>query len=393
MNIIKRRLNSTYIRKNELKNIINKSKSKDKDKTVNVINGYNKINIIGNILNTNRNKTKLVKNNKKVKFSLPINIKNNKINDINKTINNNSKKNIIHRHTKSSFIQEPNLLLNKLIKDNNISNINNNILNNDNNNISISNRKKISLNNFMNYNNKINTKNNSNKKRNKKVVSKLNKNNIKNFQSLQMQKSEKKDSLRNDLINSYREPINNNTLVKIIEELKLENKKNENGFSKKFIEAQNNWRKNYFATVIQKLYRGYHFRKTYNISNKNIKKDFNIKSAVYIKKKAKDNNYICTAEKNKNKIPHKIKEIVISIKSNKGYLNNNIYYNNDIHQNLNDKINNSAIKNVFNVFNLWREYTDKIGILKKLKIFKKYKKNVFRNNSYEKQRNKTLFQS
>ena len=37
--------------------------------------------------------------------------------------------------------------------------------------------------------------------------------------------------------------------------------------------------------------------------------------------------------------------------------------------------------------------TDKIGILKKLKIFKKYKKNVFRNNSYEKQRNKTLFQS
>ena len=145
--------------------------------------------------------------------------------------------------------------------------------------------------------------------------------------------------------------------------------------------------------MIQKLYRGYHFRKTYNISNKNIKKDFNIKSAVYIKKKAKDNNYICTAEKNKNKIPHKIKEIVISIKSNKGYLNNNIYYNNDIHQNLNDKLNNSAIKNVFNVFNLWKEYTDKIGILKKLKIFKKYKKNVFRNNSYEKQRNKTLFQS
>ena len=98
---------------------------------------------MGNNLNTNRgyNKTKLVKKNKKVKFSIPINIKSNKSSSINKSIKNNNisintnnynniKRNIIHRHTKSSFIQGTNIFLNKLIKNLSMTNINNNLNNN-----------------------------------------------------------------------------------------------------------------------------------------------------------------------------------------------------------------------------------------------------------------------
>ena len=89
MKIIQKRLNNTYIRKNEIRNGL--SRSKEKDKTINIINNNieNKLNILGNI-NTNRsyNKTKLIKKNKKVKFSIPFNIKNNKANY---TIINNNK--------------------------------------------------------------------------------------------------------------------------------------------------------------------------------------------------------------------------------------------------------------------------------------------------------------
>ena len=66
MKIIQKRLNNTYIRKNDLRNCL--SRSKEKDKTINYINNNieNKINIIGNI-NTNRsyNKTKLIKKKQK----------------------------------------------------------------------------------------------------------------------------------------------------------------------------------------------------------------------------------------------------------------------------------------------------------------------------------------
>ena len=377
---------------------------------------------MGNNLNTNRgyNKTKLVKKNKKVKFSIPINIKSNKSSSINKSIKNNNisintnnynniKRNIIHRHTKSSFIQGTNIFLNKLIKDLSMTNINNN-LNLNNNELSYINnknsQKKIFLNNYVNDNTKMSV-NNSNKKRNNKIVNQLNKNKIKNSQSSQMQKSE---TLRNDLIKSYREPINiKNGLVNIIEELKSENKKSENGLTKKFIEAQNNWRKNYFATVIQKIYRGFIFRKNYkNMSQNKISiistttnsknKNININSSIYVKKKAKDNNNIYTSvvhrkecpidEKNKlinkNKVPHKIKEIIISIKSKNEYLNNNLYFNNNIYSNFNNNVNNSYVKYAFD---LWKEYSHKIGILKKLKIYKKYKKNVFRKGSCEKRKN------
>ena len=438
MKIIQKRLNNTYMRKNDLKKALSKSKSKDKDKnaTINLINNNldNKINLIGNNISINKsnNKTKLVKKNKKVKFAIPINLKSNKPNKINKPIKNNNtfintnnlnnlKKNIIHRHTKSSFIQGTNLLLNKLIKDISMTNINNNLYNNEiNNNINNSQRKKISLNNYADYNTRMNVSNTGNKKAKKKVVSKLNK--IKNLQSLKIPKSEKKAPLKNNLLISYRESVNNKDgIIQIKEELKSENKNcdNNNGLSKKFIEAQNIWRKNYFATVIQKLFKGYYFRKNYNKSNKNTNSTSNLSthsknnrntninnSVIYVKKKAKDNNYLCTSiphnkefpteENNKflnnkynNKIPHKIKEIVISIKSKKEFSNDNLFYNNNYV--IPKLINDSNYKEIKYAFDLWKKYKDKKEILKKLKLFKKYKNNVFRKSSYEKQRNNTRY--
>ena len=436
MKIIHKRLNSTYIRKNELKKVL--SKSRDKDKTINLVNNNceNKISLIGNI-NTNRsyNKTKLVKKNKKVKFSIPINLKNNKaisnnLNNINNSkslrnsnkiinTNNNSninlKKNIIHRHTKSSFIQGTNLLLNKYTKDISTPNINNNyLINNEINNINLIHNSKISLNNFINDNKRIGAINISETKRNKKVEYKLNKNKIKN---IQIPTKEKKE-LKINLIKSFREPINNREdgLIQIKEELKSSIKSSDNtGLSKKFIEAQNNWRKNYFAILIQTIFKGYYFRKKFNKKNINIKSislsksvsknnhKMNINNAIYIKKKAKDNNKIFNSashhkenptEENvrylkDNKVPHKIKEIVISIKTKKDNSNdNNIYYNNYNNNfllfNLNNNLNYYEVKYAFDI---WKEYSNKIGILKKLKIYKKYKKGVFRKSSYEKQRN------
>ena len=57
MKIIQKRLNNSYIRKNDLKNILSRSKDKEKEKTINLINnnGENKMNIIGNNIRTNRN--------------------------------------------------------------------------------------------------------------------------------------------------------------------------------------------------------------------------------------------------------------------------------------------------------------------------------------------------
>ena len=436
MKIIHKRLNSTYIRKNDLKKVL--SKSRDKDKTINLANNNceNKISLIGNI-NTNRsyNKTKLVKKNKKVKFSIPINLKNNKavnnnINNINNNIslrnsntiintNNNSninlKKNIIHRHTKSSFIQGTNLLLlNKYTKDIGTPNINNNnFINNEINSINFIHSSKISLNNFINDNKRISANNISDNKRNKKVDYKLNKNKIKN---IEIPSKEKKD-VKINLIKSFREPINNKEdgLIQIKEELKASIKSNDNtGLSKKFIEAQNNWRKNYFAILIQTIFRGYYFRKKYNKKNLSIKSislsksvsknnhKMNINNVIYIKKKAKDNNKICNSashhkenptEENiryykDNKVPHKIKEIVISMKtkkdnSNDNNIHHNNYKNNFLLFDLNNNLNYYEVKYAFDI---WKEYSNKVGILKKLKIYKKYKM-FFRNSSYEKQRN------
>ena len=223
------------MRKNDLKSSL--SRSKEKDKTIHIINNNieNKINFLGNI-NTNRsyNKTKLIKKNKKVKFSIPINLKNTKINYISNTNkfskNNNSlintnntnntnnnnlvtnfKKNIIHRHTKSSFIQGSNLLLNKINKDMSMTNINNNIYNNLYNNELKEN--KISLNNFMNNNPRLSANNITNKKINNKTINKFDninnsKTKIKKIKSIQIQTKEKKD-IRNNLLNSYPLELNN----------------------------------------------------------------------------------------------------------------------------------------------------------------------------------------
>ena len=436
MKIIQKRLNNTYIR-NGL------SRSKEKDKTINIINNNNnienKLNILGNI-NTNRsyNKTKLIKKNKKVKFSIPINIKNNKsnytiINNNNRFNNKNNnknndtiistninshnittnlKKNIIHRHTKSSFIQKSNLLLNnKVTKDISMTNLNNNLINNEFHDINASHKKKFSLNNFSNNETRysMNSMNNFiNKKMTNKALNKScnNNNKIKKSKNIQMQTKSKKN-LTNKQI--YHPPLNiKDGLVKIIEEINTDKNShdNNNGFSKKFIEAQNNWRKNYFAIVIQKIYRGYFFRKNYknipilihaSTSRKN-KKNENVNNVIYIKKKIKDNNHYYNSathhkeyptEENNYKVPHKIKEIVISMKINKPSLNeDNIYNNNYMFLNMNNNVYYSKTKNAFKK---WKEYSNKISIIKKLKIYKKYKKNTFRKSSYEKRRSNNRY--
>ena len=406
------------MRKNELKNII--SKSKDKDNTE---------------INRSYIKTKLIKKNKKVNFSLPINLKGNKLKGINKSIKNNGaligvnnannlKNNAIHRHTKSSFIQGTNLLLNKFTKDTNITYINGNLYNNESQQKKMNKGKKNPSNNFFDYNTKITSGNKNKKDRNDKIMNNLNNDVIQNFQS--RQKNDKKDFIKNDLINSYRESnMSKNSLGQIIEELKSEFRNNSNnqnniGLTKKFIDAQNNWRRNYFATVIQKLFRGHYFRKNYNNYNLNEKnntnfvsnlssnsknnKNRNINSIIYIKKKAKDASYLSTSslhnkeftskEKNKfiknNKTPHKIREIIISLKSKKDYFNNNnIYYNNCMIPNIINKQNSYYVKFAFY---LWKEKKEKIEILKKLKILKKYKKNLQRKSSYEKKRNNSHYQ-
>ena len=468
MKIIQKRLNNTFIKKNDIKNVLTKSldnKKINKDNTINAVN--NNINVSNKNNYNYINKVKLVKKNKKVKFSIPIgnsdnkknkskksenkpksnkmtNIKNNNNNNntLINTINNSSisKKNIIHRHTKSSFIQGNNLLK-KIFKDISVTHINNNnIINNfENNNIINSSnnyKKKITLNNFVNYNN--NKIKNDNKKRTK-IVSKLNKNIIKNFQNIQMINKDKNENkninINNNMIHSYREGINNKGgLIQIIEELNFGMNNNYNninnntgytrsGLTKKFIEAQNIWRKNYFATVIQKIFKGYNLRKKYYLmKNRN-------QNSVYVRKKIKGNyinssiihhrkcpteeniNFICNnlnldkSAKNirinhDNKNPPKIKEIVISMKSKNdfGYYNNNsnysFYYNNFRNNlssyNINNKIFefNTNYYNMKYIFDMWKEYSEKKKIIKKLKIFQKSRKNnSFPKTSYKKQNN------
>ena len=77
------------------------------------------------------------------------------------------------------------------------------------------------------------------------------------------------------------------------------------------------------------------------------------------------------------------------MKSNKQRLNdNNLYLNNYMYFNMKNNMNYSFIKSAFDS---WKEYADKISILKKLKIYKKYKKNNFRKSSYEKKRNNNRY--
>ena len=172
---------------------------------------------------------------------------------------NNYKHNIAHRHTKSSFNQEAHLLTN-FMKDSN-KNENINYKNNQKGN-KYSNKRSI-INNNSNYNTKNNLIKNKDRKTNK---------------------TQKNTKYKMNLSKHNREHSDKGGLIKIIDELKINNYDNA-GLTKKFINAQNNWRKNYFATVIQKIYRGYSLRKSNyreKYSNKNI-------NSIYIRKKAKDN--------------------------------------------------------------------------------------------------------
>ena len=80
-------------------------------------------------------------------------------------------------------------------------------------------------------------------------------------------------------------------------------KNNENIKSNKFLIAQNKWKKNYFATFIQKVFRGYIFRKMYR--NKSF--------MIYRKKKVKNQSKLRLSLKNKinDSQRPKIKTIII----------------------------------------------------------------------------------
>ena len=81
MKIIQKRLNNTFIKKNDIKNVLTKSldnKKINKDNTINAVN--NNINVSNKNNYNYINKVKLVKKNKKVKFSIPIGNSDNKKN-------------------------------------------------------------------------------------------------------------------------------------------------------------------------------------------------------------------------------------------------------------------------------------------------------------------------
>ncbi len=63
--------------------------------------------------------------------------------------------------------------------------------------------------------------------------------------------------------------------------------------TKKFLKAQEKWKNDYFATVIQKIFRGYFYRKKIK-DNKLLKKNF----SIYIKKMPKDKS-LCKHNNNK----------------------------------------------------------------------------------------------
>ena len=436
MSIIQKRLNNTNLRNTNISNLkdkkldsIKKIKKIENSSISNTINSKNN-NILSNLLKNKKNqknkKAKLVgisyqNNNDNIKNINSIN--NSKVNSPNKPkslkkgyykINNNNfngytisnyKKNIAHRHTKSSFNQNIQLLT-RFNKDmNNTENINlidNNKYNEIKDNY-IKNHKKNNINNYLNYSTKFNM--NRNTVTNKS--SKLNK----------INKDKKQNEIKGGLIHHNREYSDKGGLIKIIEELKINNKdKNNCGLSQKFIDAQNNWRKNYFATVIQKIYRGYIFRKSdykKKYSNKNV-------NSIYIRKKAKDNKIFgssvhhrkCPTEENLNFIcqnlnkkysdnlnePPKIKEIVI-LKNIKKDINNpfkysNFYFNNYIY-NYNESNYNQSNYQLFLfklkcVFDVWKEITFKKKIVACLKNMKKYNKKIFRYYSDEKKNEKNF---
>jgi hypothetical protein len=195
-----------------------------------------------------------------------------KNNNCNKIINNysliNNKKIISHNHNKSLYNQNTEIFNHFIKKMNNSESAKFFIKNNDIKDFNKNSNKK----NLTNYNKRYHLITNYNTNLNK------------------AKKNRHKKEIKNNLIIHHlrSESSDKGGFAKIIRELKINrsndniinrsiNKDNTNhGLSKKFIVAQDNWRKNYFATVIQKIFRGYQLRKS------DYKKNFKIQ---YILKK------------------------------------------------------------------------------------------------------------
>lgn len=411
--------NKNKIQKKEILKIIQKRINNEKLKNNNI--NYYRPNNIEKIKNNKTNITASSKSinkrfkNRKVDFK-GISLIKDKVNNKNKSQNSydkylkkeqsnrnifnlkefnltNYKRFIIHRQTKSSFFQDPQVLTH-IFKDMNNTEIENKL--NKNNNEQKENHKNTNvnnINNYSNYNSKLNFFKNKN-------TNKINRNCL--F---------KKEIQKNLVIKNNRENKDKEGLIKLKEELKINNNQN-CGLTKKFVDAQNNWRKNYFATVIQKIYRGYVFRKSdYKKRIKNI-------NNIYIRKRAKDvnprngttvNHRKCPTEENLNIIcinlgrnnkrkgmakPPKIKEIFITrnAKRYNPYNYSTFYFNNYIY-NCNDsyyyQTNNQNIFFKYKyIFDKWKEITNKKKILYNLKIMKKYQKKNYRYYSYEKKKDR-----
>jgi hypothetical protein len=106
------------------------------------------------------------------------------------------------------------------------------------------------------------------------------------------------NNIAKNFVESTKNTIKKKLFVKKIEHKELNKtfgKYSNKTMSSKFIQAKEKWTKNYFATVIQKIFRGYIFRSNF-LNKANSKNKFNI----YIKKMPKDKSYLTKFIKIKN---------------------------------------------------------------------------------------------
>lgn len=112
--------------------------------------------------------------------------------------------------------------------------------------------------------------------------------------------------------------------------------------SSKFIKAQDNWRKNYFATFIQKIYRGYFYRKYNFISNKKFfKKRIEKRKQIYVRKHV---CYNCSSSySGKTLAAHRKCPTEVDLSFFKGIKKNNIILYKNISK---EKDKNSVVKEI-----------------------------------------------
>ena len=283
---------------------------------------------------------------------------------------------------------------------------------------------------FHKKNNKLpstnNTKNESKKKDifNKKINNKI------NVKKIIINRKNKKNKIFNKKQIQSKENINNNksnVITKNDLKQSCNHKRNislsDYLLSKKYLTAQNKFKDNYFATIIQKMYKGFIFRKKLNLKNKNKlnksqnnpiisyakkNKSTNKNSqykhvrnkSLYVKKKISDKN--CNYNKiikddfpiskfiKKKKVieelkidfkcPNKIKEIKIDMDGqNLGKISNQTQMNFSFTER---KINKYYQKyNLQDVSHLWSDIMNKNIILHQIKINKlKNKKRLLESN-------------